>query len=497
MNHEPNPSAAGTRLRRLIAAAACALLSACGGGGGDTDPLGAAPPPMAGAASFGVQPARVKLGIGDSYTLFTIAAPTAVTWSSGDAAVATVDADGTVHALAAGSAVISASAATGIASAAVSVYQTRGATPDPTSEALIAQALAAGTIDAEQALVYRVYAQLGDSRLPAAYDGAPNAASDHMILREASARLPSLSAATQALLRPFFVPPIYRESWHAQRVAGVAAAAAAGRMHAQSANRRALGTAINCQAEALPDYYRRLSTAHFNIFYLELGMDPVYDSFHKALALSVASVIEEVFNAETGLLGRFPKADTDLPCNGGDGATDIYFSSLEPKTVGQTVPYAEHCSDTSSFIVMNSDHWAVRGLASLAISSPGQTPEAMKSLLAHEVMHVLQLAMSRPEGCVDLRWFDEGTAEWAMDFVVPAIPAGSSGDPGSKTASGRSAGEPRPSGAAASSSPSTCSAATCARSSRASLLPTAIPTISSSSTWRASTGRRPSRRSMT
>ena len=312
----------------------------------------------------------------------------------------------------------------------MSIYRTQGATPDPTSEALIVQALAGGAIDAEQALVYRVYAQLGDPRLPAAYDGAPNVAADHMILREASGRLTTLSPATQDLLRPFFVPPIYPQSWHAQQLAAIVPQAAQDRARAQSAGMRRLGTAINCEAAALPAFYKRLSTKNFNVFYISLGNDPAYDAVQKALAESIASVIEEVFDAETGLLGRFPKADTGLPCNGGDGATDIYLGSLEPKTLGQTIPYAEHCSDTSSFIVMNADHWAVRGLAALAIASPGQVREAVKSLLAHEVMHVLQLAMSRAEGCADLRWFDEATAEWAMDYVVPVIPAGSSGDPG-------------------------------------------------------------------
>ena len=39
---------------------------------------------------------------------------------------------------------------------------------------------------------------------------------NHMILREASARTGSLSAATQALLRPVFVPPICRSCANAQ-----------------------------------------------------------------------------------------------------------------------------------------------------------------------------------------------------------------------------------------------------------------------------------------
>ena len=419
-----------------VATMACALLSACGGGGPDdetaTAPVGAVPP-GATTESFVVVPARAKLGIGATTRLRAVATKSAVQWSSSDPAVATVEADGTVHALIKGNAVITATTGNDSASSAVSIYQTDGASPDPTSEALIGKALASGTIDAEQALVYRVFAQLGDARLPAAYDGGPNAAPDHMILREAASRMAKLSAANRAILQPFFIPPIYPQSWYAQQIAANVAPLAAGRVFAQSARRSTLSARTdNCQAAASPDYWRRLSTKNFNIHYVAIGSAAFadIDAEDKALAESIAAVIEEVYGAETALLGRFAKADTDQPCNGGDGATDIYLGSLEPRTLAQTIPYGGTCADTSSFIVVNSNYEAIRGLGILATRSRAEGEGLIKSLLAHEVMHVLQLAMSRGQSCTDLKWFDEATAEWAMDFVVPTIAQGSAGSPG-------------------------------------------------------------------
>ena len=57
-------------------------------------------------------PARMKLGVNEDGALFTIAAPAAVTWTSSDPTVATVDSAGSVHALAKGSAVITAMSGT-------------------------------------------------------------------------------------------------------------------------------------------------------------------------------------------------------------------------------------------------------------------------------------------------------------------------------------------------------------------------------------------------
>ena len=57
---------------------------------------------------------------------------------------------------------------------------------------------------------------MGDARLPAELQGAPQAAPGQLLMREVSGRLASLSQAGQDTLLPFLLPPVDAESWHAQ-----------------------------------------------------------------------------------------------------------------------------------------------------------------------------------------------------------------------------------------------------------------------------------------
>ena len=415
---------------KCASAALALLLAACGGGGTDAggDAGSDAPPPATTTPSFAVAPARAKVGVGESTLLFAPRAPAAVTWSSSNGAIATVDAAGNVQGIGRGSAVITATTSAGAASAAVGVFRTVGADRDPTSAKLIAAALAAGSIDAEQALLYRVYAAMDDARLPTAYDGAPDAASDHMILREASGRMGSLSPATQALLRPYFVPPIYPGSALGSQPAGLGSPPSAG--GAAKSGPRLQATTVNCEVAALPTFWRKKPAGAFNVFYVDLGLGDSYSAQNQALAAAVASVVEGVYAAETGLLGRTAKKDIGLPCNGGDGGIDIYIDSLASRDLAQAVPYEGRCADTAGFVVLNGSNALVRGIAARAVTASGEVQDALRQILAHELMHLLQMGMSRGGDCANLKWFDEATAEWAMDFVVPIIAAGQAGAPG-------------------------------------------------------------------
>lgn len=407
--------------RAAVAAFTLALLGACGGG------EDAAPPPVAGpapapapasgpvanpapapaAASIAVLPTRLSLRVGADAALVALSTASVV-WSSSNPAVASVDAQGRVTALAAGSAAISATAGATVATATMTIHADTAAS----SSALIAAALAAGSIDAEQALLYQVFSLYADARLPAALAGAPEAVPDHGLMRDVSGRLATLSLATQELLAPFLVPPIYAESWYAKR----AAAQAAGRAHALAgsggqAQRSAVG--VNCEAAALPAFWKRLSTAHFNVFHLALG-DPVYDAFHLKIAQTIAAVAEEVYAAETGLLNRFPLADTAEPCNGGDGAVDFYVTNLGAGPGGITQTYPGRCNKVPSFVLLDYNHPAAMRVGSGVAEARGE----LKASVAHELAHVLQFAMDRPGApCEDYRWLDEATAQWAMDFV--------------------------------------------------------------------------------
>ena len=403
------------------------LLCACGGGdegaaaqaptagpGPAPGPAPAPPPasaPAPTAASLSVLPARLALRSGDEAVLVALSAAP-VLWSSSDAAVATVDAQGRVTALAAGSVVISATAGTSVASAALTVHASTAAS----ASALIDAALAAGSIDAERALTYRVFALFADARLPPALDGAPDAAPDHATMREVAARWATLPAATQDLLAPFLVPPIYAESWYAQR-AGTAAAARATALASGSGQvRRTAARSVNCEAAALPAFWKRLSSARFNVFHLALG-DPLYDAFHLVIAQTAIAVAEEVYAAETGLFNRFPLADTAEPCNGGDGAVDIYLTGLAGGGGAITQSYPGRCNQVPSFILLDYNHPSALGVGQGVTGARAE----LKSVVAHEFAHVLQFAMNRPAACDDYRWLDEASAQWVMDHVDPAL----------------------------------------------------------------------------
>ena len=407
-----NPGRAA--LRWLGLSLLAVLLTACGGGA-DYDntpapPGGSAAPTVA----FKLLPARVGLTTGGASKLLALQSPGALTWSSSAPAVASVDSEGLVTALGSGSAVISATSGTSVASASVTVF----ATTDATGSALIATALAQNRISAEQALMYRVFAMFGDPRLPAEFAGAPDGAPDHMLLRQVSGALPTLSQAGRDTLVPFLLPPIYAESWFAQQLGLPAASATSGKAQAAAAKgKRPNATAVNCEAATLTRFWRTLATAHFNIHYIALGSDEFYDAYHRKGAETIAAVVEEVYSAETDLLGRFPLADTSEACNGGDGALDIYLTHLgSSDTRGATTTYPDRCNKVPSFIAINAGDPAIAA----ASSGFGDARRETKAIVAHEFAHVLQFAMDRPGnafGCDEYEWLDEATAEWAMDFV--------------------------------------------------------------------------------
>jgi len=401
------------------AAALCAFLliafalAACGGGDGETaaePPAGGGTPAAPSAVAFQVWPARVQLATGGQAAIGAPGTTAAVAWSSSDPSVATVDAAGIVSGVARGSATITATAAGATASATVRVWDTQSATPDATSEALIAAALAAGRIDDETALVYRVFARFADARLPGEYDGAPAAAGEAVTMREVSARLPALSESARATLLPFFIPPIYAESWAGVQL-GVAATAAlrAGRSRAAGVDTK------NCIGTLIADP-PRASTAHFNVF----GMPFITK---QSDVDAIARLLEAAYAAETSALARFPMSDADEACNGGDGAVDVYLTPLAASTeaLAQTHGYRGRCNETPSYIVVN---YTISAIFYAAAGGNADQRAAVDKLyrntLAHEFMHVLQFAMERPAACADYDWIDEATAQWAMDLVYPA-----------------------------------------------------------------------------
>ena len=71
-----------------------------------------------------------------------------------------------------------------------------------------------GVLD-EQSLIYAVYEEFGDDRLPASVPHHTDDNPDSTIMLEVARRFPSLSAEAQAILDPFLRPPSDPESWYA------------------------------------------------------------------------------------------------------------------------------------------------------------------------------------------------------------------------------------------------------------------------------------------
>lgn len=408
--------------RTFFAALALALVSACGGGdSNDSQP----PAADSSAQGFKLLPQRLSLAIDDDGALLALGAGAKLTWSSSDPAVATVDANGRVKSLAKGTAVISASTGTSVATSTVRVYRTTGADPDPSTETLIVQALAQNKINAEQALTYRVFALFGDERLPTEFEGAPSVQPDHLLLREVSGRLGTLSPAAQSILRPFLLPPIYAESWFAHRIGTTAAPAKLAAGHAQ----RQEVTTVACsfasdQSPTGPTGLGipRRTTEHFNIFAFKqdfiVGEDGIETT--ESYADFFASIVEEVYASETQLFNRYPMNDAKEDCNGGDGKVDVYLHPFMGRAKGITTAYPGRCEAVPAFILLGTDAM-LSGLGIATGVPKSLSKREWRSYFAHEFLHVLQFGMDRNAACDDYKWFDEATATWVMDHVDATV----------------------------------------------------------------------------
>lgn len=90
------------------------------------------------------------------------------------------------------------------------------------SAQLIDQAQSGGAISLESALEYKVFAMFGDPRLPAASHGDDSAVFESDALWLVAQHWSELSAAAQAILLPFLVPPAYVGSWYSPAPAAAA-----------------------------------------------------------------------------------------------------------------------------------------------------------------------------------------------------------------------------------------------------------------------------------
>lgn len=263
----------------------------------------------------------------------------------------------------------------------------------PTSESLIDADLATGRITEQQALQYRIFADFRDRRLPARYAGRPSGLG-HGALGDAADTWDTLSAATQRVVRPFLVPPMYAGShWSPAGGAGTAPAPSA------------RATSPWCSGEngdsPLFDSWDHADNADgtVRIWWLEDNPGDVATANHLIQVLD-----DKILPALTSLMGRGPRPDDGGFCDGGSAALDI---SLVDARTANVVADDVRCGQagTSTHLVFPR-------------TAAGAGWAALDPYLAHEVMHTIQFAMPVAGSCARYSWLREMTAQWVQDYVT-------------------------------------------------------------------------------
>ena len=258
---------------------------------------------------------------------------------------------------------------------------TAQATPlPPTTFQLIDQALANGTLDAETALVYKVFFEFNDSRLPTQYQGRDNQFFEATAIKEAARQFNTLSSATQQILAPFLQLPDFSniqvtDNPPAVQAASLSTAASSSDIHVM---------------QVVPD-----------TVYIEWQDDP--DASAESDMLNAAGrdnyeIFTNIWPKLTGLFGAPPA-----------GKKIIIW--LDP-VIKRSVTTTEDCVDE---------------LIRLAEKS---TQTKTNQTLAHELTHALQdMNFLEPKcNAAEPLWLGEATATWAQHFVYPAGNSGGEQD---------------------------------------------------------------------
>jgi hypothetical protein len=255
----------------------------------------------------------------------------------------------------------------------------------PTTFQLIDGGVVKGEIDAETALLYKVYATFGDPRLPQAYVGDPPGQQDHGLMMEVADLWPSLSGPTQLLLEPFLTPPTYAGSWYAS------------------------GSAVKrSSTQSVSSDWTQIPTARAIVWYAAA------DAGAQTAANNLAAEIENIWTKEKGLMQKEPLSDGNETYNGGGGKLDIYVTpsffdpnhpGTESTAQGLTVGYGGNRKTRPAYILIR-------------ISAASTVPGA-RDVLAHEFFHALAANYEYRDGLGAYMWMNEATATWMEDYVYP------------------------------------------------------------------------------
>ncbi|MGV8040390.1 MAG: hypothetical protein AB2L07_10015 [Thermoanaerobaculaceae bacterium] len=256
----------------------------------------------------------------------------------------------------------------------------------PSSYDLIERARASRALSEEQALLYGVYADHRDPRLPVAYRGDDRFLAETDSLPAATSRWGSLPAATRDAVGPFLVPPFVSGSWWDLRRAPSGSAWAA----APPCRPWEAGCPI------LADWEYK-EGPNVRVWYLKSNA-----ATDATTAQGLVNEAEQrIWPRIASVLQRWPLPDGLL---GGSPHLDIALVDGLPVPARTRPADWNACKKTGAYILLS--------------RSTGAGPK-LNSLLAHELMHAAQLGYDMA-ACIDAYdWLREPIAVWFEDFVYP------------------------------------------------------------------------------
>ena len=258
----------------------------------------------------------------------------------------------------------------------------------PGSSDLIRAAVTAGALSQEQALIYAMYADYADPRLPAQYRGddagiVEGTAHEKVVEHIASVGLANVSQATLDALRPFFIPA-----------------------HQEGSHRRASAKGNKTPLRAATAQGARTDWTAFS------GNNIVvwYETSRAATDSAKAAMLVAEFDARiwpmlTALMGRSPKSDTGSKFFiETDGRLDITLEDMPNGFEGRTTPV----------------DWVAKNTAVNIALSRNLSMQGLQAQAAHEFMHAIQYSIDvKASSMPNYATIKEATASWASHYVYP------------------------------------------------------------------------------
>lgn len=280
-------------------------------------------------------------------------------------------------------------------------WQVQATALAPTTFELIDQAVAGNVISAETGLLYKVFHEFGDERLPVEYRGRDDGAREATAIQQAIDSFASLSASAQAVLQPFLLPPADPASWYA-----LAESAAAGPPAGPTTAAVRIAAPVAASVGPVEDVPGGLKRALVSGKVYVYWNDQRYPQ-DAATAFRVIDAIDlAIWPKLTGLLGEPPYDNSGiLDVRLVNAATMALFyqqatgGQLPPNTLGLAGPA---CFPNKPVVYLNRDDVA-----------------DIEQTAAHEITHAILARFPLSAGCAERFWLGEATSTWAEHFVYP------------------------------------------------------------------------------